>query len=155
MAASCRFAFAVHVLAVLAHKDAETVSSALLAGSVNTNAVVIRRILSALRRAGLVETQHGAGGGARLSRPPQTISLDAIYRAVVCVPSLAPHPQQPNLRCPVGRKIEGVLEEVFSAAQHALETALAARTLADVLGEVSAMPKPVRRSEPARPSRRA
>ena len=42
---SCRFAVAVHVLAVLAYKEGEAVTSALLASSVNTNPVVIRRLL--------------------------------------------------------------------------------------------------------------
>ena len=39
MRTSCRFAVAVHVLAVLAYREGEPVTSALLAGSVNTNAV--------------------------------------------------------------------------------------------------------------------
>ncbi len=136
MAASCRFAFAVHILTVLAYKQREMGTSDLLAGSVNTNAVVIRRILSDLRRGGLVQTHKGARGGARLSRPPEQITLDAVYRAVECGPSFSPHPHQPDQRCPVGRKIELVLEEVFCSAQKALEQELARRTLADVLETV-------------------
>jgi Rrf2 family protein len=136
MAATCRFAFAVHILAVLAYKEREGGTSDLLAGSVNTNAVVIRRLLSDLRRAGLVQTHKGARGGAKLSRPPAKIPLDAIYRAVGCGPSFSPHPHQPDQRCPVGRKIELILQEVFSSAEAALERALAARTLADVLETV-------------------
>lgn len=136
MAATCRFAFAVHILAVLAYKQAAGVNSDSLAGSVNTNPVVVRRILSELRRAGLVKTLRGTGGGSRLSRAPSEISLDSIYRALDCGPSFASHPQQPNQRCPVGRKIEAVLTAVFNSAQTALEQALAGRTLADVLETV-------------------
>jgi Rrf2 family protein len=136
MAASCRFAFAVHVLTVLAFKQREGGNSDLLAGSVNTNAVVIRRILSDLRRAGLVKTHKGAGGGARLSRPPAEISLDAVYRAMECGPSFSPHPHQPNQRCPIGRKIEVTLESIFAEAETALQEALAKRTLSDVLETV-------------------
>jgi Rrf2 family protein len=155
MAASCRFAFAVHVLAVLAHHREAAASSDLLARSVNTNAVVIRRILAELRRAGLVETRPGAGGGARLAEPPEAISLDAVYRALACGPSFAPHPRQPNHRCPVGRGIESVLNEVFSTAQGAFEAALSQRTLADVLEEVCAEPAATRAPRSARPPRRA
>ncbi len=136
MAATCRFAFAVHILTVLAYKQREGGTSDLLAGSVNTNAVVIRRILSELRRAGLVTTHKGAGGGARLSRPPEEITLDAIYRAMECGPSFSPHPHQPDQHCPIGRKIEVVLGEVFASAEAALEQELARRTLADVLETV-------------------
>ena len=47
---------AVHVLAVLAYKEGDPVTSAMLAGSINTNPVIIRRLLLALQRAKLVET---------------------------------------------------------------------------------------------------
>jgi Rrf2 family protein len=132
MAANCRFAFAVHMLTVLACQREQGVSSDVLAASVNTNAVVIRRILSTLRAHGLVATCRGPRGGARLSRAPEAITLDEIYRAVGSDPIFSLHPQHPNRRCPVGRKIERVLDEVFTAAQSALEAELAKRTLADV-----------------------
>ena len=134
MASSCRFAFAVHVLAVLALKrEGGGVCSDLLAGSVNTNPVIIRRLLTRLRHAGLVTTQKGASGGATLAASPEKIPLDAIYRAVESGASFSLHPHQPNQHCPVGAGIERVLDEVFSSAQNALESALASRTLADPL----------------------
>lgn len=134
MAASCRFAFAVHVLAVLALQQAvRGACSDKLARSVNTNPVVIRRLLSQLRRAGFVTTQKGAGGGASLACAPEAIGLDAVYRATQPAASFGSHPHQPNQRCPVGAGIERVLNEVFTSAQTALETELARRTMADVL----------------------
>jgi Rrf2 family protein len=143
MAASCRFAFAVHILAVLAHKRTGGVTSDMLAGSVNTNPVVIRRLLSILRRAGFVITQKGAGAGSRLSRPPAEIALDTVYRAVEQAPSFSFHPQKPNQRCPVGHEIERVLTGVFNSAQTALEHALARHTLADVMATMEEKPAPV------------
>ena len=137
MAANCRFAFAVHILSVLAvHREGAT--STQLAGSVNTNPVVVRRLLATLRRAGFVCTQQGARAGSRLCCEPSHIPLDAIYRAVESTASFSLHPHQPNQRCPVGRRIELVLGEVFASAQNALEHALAQRTLADVLETMSA-----------------
>ncbi len=131
--ASCRFAFAVHILAVLAYKQGADVTSELLGRSVNTNAVVVRRLLSELRRAGLVVTHKGAGGGAKLSKPPEEISLAEIYRAVEHGPSFSMHPHAPNPRCPVGRRIEDVLAGVFAEAENALSDALDRRTLAEVV----------------------
>src|ERR1043165_8077553 len=98
MAASCRFAFAVHVLAVLALQRAMGAGacSDKLAHSVNTNPVVIRRLLSQLRKAGLVTTQKGSTGGAALGCPPESISLDAVYRAIEPMPSFGTHRQPPN-----------------------------------------------------------
>lgn len=140
MAESCRFAFAVHILAVLAHQPGRGVTSDVLAGSVNTNPVVVRRIVSSLRRAGLVCCAKGAGGGATLCREPETIPLDEIYRAMEPQRSLAGKRHHPNLRCPVARQIKRVLEDVYSAAQCALEASLAERTLADALENVEDAP---------------
>jgi DNA-binding IscR family transcriptional regulator len=71
---------AVHVLAVLAYKEGDRVTSAFLAGSVNTNPVIIRRLLLSLQRARLVDTCKGAGAGSRLNRSPGRINLGEIYR---------------------------------------------------------------------------
>jgi len=134
MAASCRFAFAIHVLAVLAYRqDQGSACSDVLAGSVNTNPVVIRRLLSQLRKAGLVTTRKGTHGGAALGLAPEAITLDAVYRAVEPQAFCGPDRPQPNLRCPVGAGIARVMDEVFASAQAALEAALERRTLRDVL----------------------
>ena len=147
MASSCRFAFAVHVLAVLALKrEGGGVCSDALAGSVNTNPVVIRRLLSRLRHAGLVTTQKGSCGGATLCAAPEEIPLDVIYRAIEPAASFSQHPHQPNQRCPVGAGIERVLDEVFASAQSALESALARRTLAVVIAAMSADAPPPRKA---------
>ncbi|HEX8852924.1 MAG TPA: Rrf2 family transcriptional regulator, partial [Pyrinomonadaceae bacterium] len=82
MSANSRFAVAVHALTLLAWAGEEPVKSEYLACSVNTNPVVIRRILCALARAGLVTSQTGASGGSRLARPAAEITLREVYRAV-------------------------------------------------------------------------
>ena len=86
--------------------------------------------------------QESASGGTRLAREPGSICLDAVYRAIHGGPSFSAHPQQPDQRCPVGRKIELVLEEVFASAEQALQHALSQRTLADVLEDVTAAEAP-------------
>jgi DNA-binding IscR family transcriptional regulator len=77
-----RFAMAVHILAVLAYKAGDPVSSEFLSASVNTNPVIIRRLLLALQEARLIETRKGPGAGSRLSRSAARINLAEVYRAV-------------------------------------------------------------------------
>jgi Rrf2 family protein len=133
MRTNCRFAMAVHVLTVLACRDGDRVTSTLLAGSVNTNPVIIRRLLLALQRARLVETGKGAGSGSRLSRAPARINLAEVYRAVEdCGPFTSPR-RKPNAECPVGRCMQEELAKVFRSAQAALETDLARTTLAALM----------------------
>ena len=129
---------AVHVLAVLAYKEGDRVTSALLAGSVNTNPVIVRRLLLALQRAKLVETCKGAGAGSRLSRSPGRINLAEVYRAVEAVEPFATPSRKPSAASPVGNCIRETLDKVFASAQDALERDLEKTTLAGVIGAVKA-----------------
>jgi Rrf2 family protein len=146
MRTSCRFAMAVHVLAVLAYKEGDRATSALLAGSVNTNPVIIRRLLLALQRARLVETCKGAGSGSRLSRSPRRIDLAEVYRAVENAEPFASPSRKPNAACPVGKCIRETLDRVFASAQDALERDLKRTTLADVMDTVKASGECARQS---------
>src|ERR1044071_5251500 len=109
MAANSQFSMAVHILTMLARSDGENVKSECLAGSVNTNAVVIRRLLSQLGHADLVISQTAAAGGTGLARGPADIKLADVYHAVSCGEVFALHPKGANKDCPVGRNIEAVL----------------------------------------------
>jgi Rrf2 family protein len=146
MRTSCRFAMAVHVLAVLAYKEGDRVTSAFLAGSVNTNPVIVRRLLLALQRAKLVETCKGAGSGSRLSRSPRRIDLAEVYRAVESAEPFASPSRKPNAACPVGKCMRETLDRVFASAQSALERDLEKTTLADVMHTVRALGECARNS---------
>jgi Iron-dependent Transcriptional regulator len=50
---SSRFSVAVHILTLLAHEQGRALTSEYIAGSVNTNPVVIRRMLGLLSKAAL------------------------------------------------------------------------------------------------------
>ncbi len=100
---------AVHVLAMLARSKDENLKSEYLAASVNTNAVVVRRLLGLLHQANLVVSQTGANGGTRLARCPDEIDLSEIYKAVNCGEVFALHAKSPSKDCPIGRNIEAVL----------------------------------------------
>jgi len=138
---SSRFAVAIHILTLLTQEPDVPATSEYIASSVNTNPVVIRRTLGGLRRAGLVRSQGGAGGGWRLARDAEAITLRDVYRAVEeedeAVFPL--HHRPPNPNCPVGRHIQRALAVHFAAATRALEDELARRTVADVLREVRAL----------------
>ena len=136
MRTSCRFAMAVHVLTVLAYKKGERVTSSFLADSVNTNPVVIRRLLLALQRAGLVETRKGAGFGSGLKQSATEIRLSEVYRAVEEEDAFTLPRKKPSEACPVGHCIQKALGRVFVSAERAMEQELAKTTLADILAMV-------------------
>ena len=136
MRTSCRFAMAVHVLTVLAHKEGDRVTSSYLADSVNTNPVIIRRLLSTLQKAKLVDTRKGAGSGSRLERSPSRISLAEVYNAVEEEDAFTMPRQKPNEKCPVGQCIQEELERVFTSAESAMIEQLGRTTIADVIQSV-------------------
>lgn len=138
MARNCRFAVAVHITAVLALNGDSPATSEWIAGSVNTNPVVIRRLLSALAKAGLVTSIRGSAGGSLLARRPEDISLLDIARAVEEDEAPALHHQPPNPACPVGRTIQPVLVRVIDRAEAAREAVLATTLLSEVVAQIRA-----------------
>ena len=137
MAANSQFAVAVHILAMLAKSGEENVKSDCIAASVNTNPVVIRRLLCELQRARLVASQTGASGGTRLARQPEDINLWEVYRAALPdneVFSL--HRNEPNQKCLIGKNILKVLEKLQAEIDEAIEEKLARYSLADVIESV-------------------
>ena len=128
-----RLAVAAYILAILSLLEEEVVSSELLARSVNTNPVVVRRLVSLLNKAGLVEVRRGRGGAA-LNRSPEAISLLDVYKAVVPKPTACPFflHQKPNSQCWIGRNIHDALKTPFSKVNRAIEQSLATTTISEI-----------------------
>lgn len=135
---SSRVAVAVHILAYLAWRRGEPSTSERIAGSVNTNPVVVRRLIGALREAGLVQAQPGAGGGATLVRDPAEITLLDVYRAVEHGDELFAMHADPCRHCGIGSSIRGVLQGVFCRANEAMQEALRGVTIAGIVQEIQA-----------------
>lgn len=109
-----------------------------IAASVNTNPVVIRRLLRELQAAGLVDGQKGARGGYRLVRPPEQVSLWDVYLALREDGPFALHPNPPNPRCPVGSRIQGRLRAVYGAAEASMRRVLDGTSLAALRRQLAA-----------------
>jgi Rrf2 family protein len=139
MAANSQFSMAVHVLMMLARSREENLKSDYLAASVNTNPVVIRRLLGQLAQANLVVSQTGATGGTRLLRCPSEINLAEVYKAVSCGEVFALHGRSPNQDCPVGRNIESVLCNLQKEIDRSIYDTLSQSTLQSVFEQVEAV----------------
>ncbi len=88
----------------------QKVTSGLLALSTGCNPVMIRNIMSALKKAGMVEDISGRGG-MRLCCPLQEITMYRICMAVEpnCLDELIGLHPAPSPLCPIGRNIYTVL----------------------------------------------
>ncbi len=137
MLSSSRFMVAVHALSVIARmSDGRPICSSIVAASVNTNPVVIRRLMRDLERASLVASVTGRAGGFRLGRNPDRITLADIYKAVEDESIFRMHKTDPKGKCPVGAAIVKVVAEPLRTAEQALEKALASTTLNDIARQI-------------------
>jgi len=136
MTTSSRYAVALHVLVALAHVGEQGATSELLAKSVNTNPVVVRRILGMLVQAGIVEGKGGRGGGYHLAREPRRIALDSVLRAVEPDGIFPLHENPANRACTVSCSIKKVLGGVFERAESSLQERLRETSVADLLRRV-------------------
>lgn len=136
MAANSQFAVAIHVLTILAKSGSERVKSDYIAGSVNTNPVVIRRLLSNLQDANIVVSQVGASGGTSLVKQPKDIRLAEIYDALPCGEVFALHSKEPKQDCPIGKNMAAFLCGLQKEIDKSIEEKLNQYTLRDVLEKI-------------------
>jgi Rrf2 family protein len=130
MRKSTRFPAAVHIMTMLAAQPDQYMSSEIIASSMDTNRVVVRRLLALLAEFGLVSSQAGISGGAKLEKKPKEITLLEIYQAVERESLFRLH--SPHPKCPVGACVTKDLTKVLDDAESAMERELATKTLADV-----------------------
>ena len=137
MQISSRFTIAVHIFACIDTfgKD-HKITSDFLADSINVNPVIIRKILSSLKKNNLINVQRGTGG-TTIAKELDQINLLDIFRAVDSIDNnqLFHFQENPNTNCPVGKNIHNILDDKLSRVQKAMEDELASITLKEVLDD--------------------
>jgi len=139
MPTSSRFVVAIHTLVSITVMGGKPVRSADIASSANTDAAVIRRILSLLNTAGLTRSQLGVGGGALLAKPAEGIRLLDVYKAVEDTEIFVLHREAPCEKCAVGANIHQAIRPTLAKAQGAFENELSLVTIADIAAQVAAL----------------
>jgi DNA-binding IscR family transcriptional regulator len=108
----------------------DPVTSEALAKAMDTNPVVIRRIMAGLRDQGYVRSEKGHGGGWSLARDLATISLRDIYEALGRPPLLAIGNRTEAPGCIVEQAVNAALNQAFDDAEALLLSRLGDVTLA-------------------------
>ena len=134
MQISSRFTIAFHIFTcVETFKNDYKITSDFLAGSINTNPVIIRKILTQLKNAGLITVARGTGGISP-TRPLKEISFYDVYQAIEPVENgdLFNFHSSPNPQCPVGKNIHALLDDKLKTIQLAMENEMKKYTLDDL-----------------------
>ena len=122
---------ALHVLLHIAERD-EPVTSEALAKAMDTNPVVIRRILAGLRDQQYVRSAKGHGGGWTLACDLSRVTLRDIYSALGCPPLLAISNRTESPGCLVEQAVNAALDQACRDAEALLLTRLGEVTLGTV-----------------------
>lgn len=138
MRISVKCSSAVHMLLMIAARgSAQKITSDLLASSLGCNPVEVRRLLSSLKKAGIIDVPRGQGG-ATLRRPPDEITLLDVYAAVdsASLDELIGIHNHPAPQCPFGRNIEALLAEPYTKIGNAVRETMQGVTLMQLLSRL-------------------
>ena len=133
-----KFTVAIHLLTLIAcNNHSEDCNSEEAATSVNTNPVVVRRILGTLREKGIVTSKSGRGGGWQLAKKPEDITLGEVYSILEeNGPMFAMHTHKPNGSCLVGKNISVTLSKHYAQAEKAMLKELSLITISAILKDI-------------------
>ncbi|WP_074317474.1 Rrf2 family transcriptional regulator [Singulisphaera sp. GP187] len=124
-----RLSGVLHVLLHMAEQDTP-VTSEVLAKAMDTNPVVIRRIMAGLRDQGYVRSEKGHGGGWTLACDLSKVSLHDIYSALGSPSLLAIGNRTESPDCLVEQAVNAALHQAFHDAERLLLSRLGEVTLA-------------------------
>ena len=131
-----RMASAIQILCVMAYAGRPATTSEVIARSLKTNPVVVRRLLKSMQHAGLVEMRPGKDGGVQLGREPGQITLDQVYKAVESDGGVFALRPRGNPRCPVDTTMKHLLGPIFRSADAAVEQTLGRTTIASLVATI-------------------
>ncbi|HCD06712.1 MAG TPA: transcriptional regulator [Lactobacillus sp.] len=125
----------VHILAYVEIYSDGDLSSAAIANSIESNPSLIRRMMSRLKKAGLLSSQPGVVA-PKLGRPADQISLLDIYRALEDNPNLLHVDEKTNLQCIVGENIQETLTDIYQKIQTDAEKSMSQVTLQSIIDDI-------------------
>jgi DNA-binding IscR family transcriptional regulator len=126
-----RLSGVLHVLLHMAERSGP-VTSDVLANAMQTNPVVVRRILAGLRDSGYIRSEKGHGGGWTLACDLTKTTLRDIYIALGCPSLLALGHRTQSPGCLVEQTVNTTLAQAFGAAEAMLLSRLGEVTLAEL-----------------------
>nr|WP_240478106.1 Rrf2 family transcriptional regulator [Flavobacterium sp. ABG] len=128
---SGKFAITIHILTLLTKFPNDYLSSEFIAGSINLNPVLVRKEIANLKAHHIVESKEGKNGGTKLSKAASNITLKEVFEMTLDTINLGYAKNQPNPDCPVGKKINQNLAELYAEMNEKVSLQLSGITLED------------------------
>lgn len=137
MQISVKCSIAIHCLVFIHEaKGITKVTSNLLAESTGINPVIIRNILSSLKKAGIITVQRGTGG-AELNANPTEINLYQIYTAIdqEDISSLIGIHKCEGRSCPIAKNIHAIVDKPYEKIATAVKETMQSITLQSMIDD--------------------
>lgn len=125
----------LHILLHMAEVN-DPVTSETMAKMMQTNPVVVRRILAGLRKQGYVRSEKGHRGGWSLARDLGSVTLYDIYIAVGSPTILAIGNRSESTACLVEKAVNRAMDQAFQDAEALLLERFRGVTLAELSSNV-------------------
>jgi len=133
-----RFSVSVQIMMTLALHSEELLNSDMLSKVLKTNPTFVRKIVSKLVEAGLVESFRGKGGGIKIAKSPHEIRISEIYAAATEQKKLISLHKKPVMKaCPVSCSIKNVMDNIVDGIEDATINFLSKKTLQDMIKNIS------------------
>jgi Rrf2 family transcriptional repressor of oqxAB len=126
------FGLAVQALVILSKEQIQTCPSGELAGHLQSEATLLRRILAVLAREGILETREGRDGGYRLKRDPKSVTLDEVYTALQVGDPLCFGIKDTTGTHPFGQDMRAAFQDLTREMDQGLKKVLSRYTVADM-----------------------
>lgn len=137
----------LHVLLHLAHSD-HPMTSEEMARFLDTNPVLVRRVLAGLRERGYISSNRGHGGGWSITCDLTTVTLRDVYEAVGAPSFFAMGNRSEKTSCLVEQSVNAALGNAFDEAEALLLRQLGNVTLADLSNDFNRRLDAFKRSHP-------
>lgn len=109
-----------------------------LAQHMSTNPVVVRRAMAGLRRAGILRSEKGKGGGWEIARDLSQVTLRHVHDAIGAPALLSAGVRIEQPTCLVEQAVNRALQPAFAEAEALIVARLDAVTLAQLAADFSA-----------------
>ncbi|GAB5055908.1 Rrf2 family transcriptional regulator [Companilactobacillus alimentarius] len=133
---SSKLSDGVHILAYVDICQDGDLSSNAIASSIESNPSLVRRMMSRLKKSGLLSSQPGKVA-PKLGRRASEISLLDVYQAIEDNQKLLHIDEKTNPKCIVGGNIQKTLTNVYDQIQADAEKSMSKVTLQSIIDDIS------------------
>jgi Rrf2 family protein len=131
------FGLAVQALIILSKENVNTTCPSIeLAGYLQSEPSLLRRILAVLAKEGLIGTREGRDGGYRLGKPAESIRLVDVYDTFRAGSKLCFGITETAGTHPFGQGMKSALEDITQEMDDSMREVLGKYTIADIAKQV-------------------